>query len=595
MAVLEAMFVLNIIFFVLFVLAVFHAVRSLYPSAAPGVALLLLLSGTCASAFMGLTDTGLFLLLLAGLLLAIASARPWLASVLLALTAWTRPEGALVAAGLLFGAIRLRMRHVFRAWQWLVCAGIGAVLAAYFAFRSDWGGSSRSLPVVWTSWIDAVGAHGAYARGLMVLAKVLMRDSFGIGPTPLTAATIPVLGGLLAILGLCAAEWESDERTRPLLGGLLLAGFASWFVGLFADRTAVSFHVPPWFLAVWVAAVGFGARRLADFVSNRRYVYPVLLAFLLGYECAAMPNVLRSYAANCASTQALVRFLREQCREWRPGTSIGLMSDEGLGYLLPEYVVRPAIDRKHPLLADLRNPGFAIEVYKHHPEVRFDFWLLRSTELSAPLVEHSLGERIGTPSDNLPTAHAQWALYKAVWTNFIVSASPAASHVCSAVASNRLIAQLDVGYPPHERDLRYRVHSRLPSTEFAPFVATRRIGEHRLVDAGAMVIGADEFSLPVVPGRGLRIVMRTTSRAQIGVAQSDGYYANEQFSFRSPLRILAEINGRLLPEPIQLEIDPDVESFSEVVLDIPAEYVTGDRANIRLLGDHIACAYWFYQ
>jgi hypothetical protein len=592
---LEVMFAVNIVFFVLFSLASFWATHRLFPTAAAGVALALTLNGNFIGSAMSLTDTGLFLWLLASLLAAIVSERPWMATLALGLLVWSRPEGILIALGILFGAARLRVRREFGSWRWLVCGVAGLAISLYFLAAPAMFSRLRGPNAPSGMWLNSAVWPGTYAGAVARLAAFVQHTLFNISRRPFEVALAPVLGGLLALFGLCAADWQSDVRTRPLLGGVLLAAFTSLGLATFPAQSAARLSASPWFLAIWTAAAVLGARRLADFFPQRRYVYPLLLASLIGYELAALPHFVKAYAASCASTQATTRLLQTLHQEWPPDLSVGLVSDDGLRYLFPGRTVRLAVNPADPLFAGLRDPAFAIEIYKHNPQVRFDYWILHNAETSMPLVAHSLGKRIIPAHDDGLSVQTDWVVHKADWTSFAAPFTPRAANACDAVKSLRLIARMDVGYPPHERDLRYHVLPRLRGTAFAPLATARPLGGQRIVETGDMVIGSDEFSLAILPNRPLRIVLRTASYAPTAVAQTDGYYPNEKIVFQSSLRIMPVVNGRPMEHPLELVLDPDADSFSEVVFDIPADYLPTDRAHIRIIGDRVACAYWFYQ
>jgi hypothetical protein len=110
-----------------------------------------------------------------------------------------------------------------------------------------------------------------------------------------------------------------------------------------------------------------------------------------------------------------------------------------------------------------------------------------------------------------------------------------------------------------------------------------------MAEACRVVIGEERFHIRTRPGKPLVIVMRTTLKANAQVQRHE-----QEFSFGSPLTLIVFAGKQKAGEHI-LDLREKEDLIEEVILEIPAELITGTETEITAGGDHISLGYWFYQ
>jgi hypothetical protein len=570
------------------------AARRLAPALAVPAALLVLANGQLLLAASGLTDMALFTLLAWGTLTALLYGRSRTAALLLVAAVLARPEGMLLTLGLLLTGAVLASRRNPEGRRLLVLSACGlAALALVFGLNLALTGFAQFQSVAQKGYFTnypLLGALGCTARDFTTLVRELL---FNAGTLPRQAFFLPVVGGVLAVVGVAAALRPSPQApaVRWWLGSTLIAlGLiaASEWQGLGTDRYLL------WILPTWYLLALLGAGEIAAAWRSVRLL-PMLVVLLAGYELAAWPFFASRYAAECARGAAFLQFARTADELLPPGAAVGTISGPAIAFGLGAHPVQHLFGITSAPFARQRDRLCAVEMLKHRPELRFPYLALTTPEQHGCAAAGILGDLVFADADAPPDGEV-YALCTARWEAFPAAAlQPLDPAVTNVLAGLACVDRLDVGYVPDETRCRYRTGTRLPGQFCKPCVATRAIGGLRVTEVGQPVLGWDEFRVRA-PGRGrpLRIVLRTQLDATCTVIRATEKYAGEGLHLNTPVRITPIVNGTPLP-PVALPVSADPATFTECVLDIPAAAVTSDPLEIALAGDHVALAYWFYQ
>ena len=593
-ALLSAVFAFNALCYLLWLQLFWQVAKRLAPGQAVLAAALVLLNGHLIMTVAGLTDMPLFTTLAWALLVALLDQRFRLAALLLVLAVFARPEGFLLAAGLAVLAAGLAWRRPAEARRFIAVAACGVTaVAAVFLLNDLLTGTAQFQSVANKGYLKTfplLGALGNTARDFSTLVREILLNANGAARQ---AFFLPVAGGLLAIAGVAGLTGTArDTRLFQWWLGCSLAAFGmiatSDWQGIATDRYFL-WLLPTWYL---LAACGVGVVTAS---CRAPRLFPALAILLVGYEIAAWPYFASYYASECGRAQAVINFARDVDSQMPPKASVGVLSAALSAYEMEHRTVRHLPGMVSPAFAGQRDMLCAVERLKHSPACRFDYLLLLPDEQGwcsrAGLLGDPLLVDLNAPADGYV-----YTLCKARWETFpAASLLPLDPAVSNAVASLTLVDRLDVGFQPDEHRCGYRFGSRLPDQVCKPCVATGRMGSLQITEVGQPVIGWDEFHVHVAtPGRPLRVVMRTSLDATCTVIRASNRFPGEGIHLNAPLQLRPIINGQTLPVAL-LPVTTDAGSFSECILDIPAEAVTSDPLEIVFAGDHIALAYWFYQ
>lgn len=595
-ALLTAAFLFNAICYLIWLQVFWLVARRIAPGQAVLAAGLALLNSHLLLAVTGLTDMALFTVLSWGLLAALLYERPRLAALLLILAVLARPEGMILAVGLVALGAFLAWQRDAAARRILGLAACGLVaMAAVFALNLALTGHAQFQSVAQKGYLRTfplLDALGCMARDFGTLTREIL---FNVGAAPRQAYFLPVAGGLLAIAGVIRfLQPTNPNHTRILqwwiagsLASFGLIATSSW-QGVGTDRYLL------WLLPTWYLLAACGAGLVAEAFRHAR-IFPTLAVFLTGYELVAWPYFASRHAAECVRAQSVVTFARSANDLLPAQASVGVLSGPSMAFELGHRPVRHLAGITSPAFASQRDRLCAVETLKHRLELRFTHLLITPAEQAWCAQAGLLGDLLLNNPDAPPDGDV-YELYTARWEAFpAASLLPLDPAISRAVATYKLVEQLDVGYLPDERRCSYRVSSRLSGQSFGPCVASRRIGDQRITEVGQPVLGWDEFRVQgTTPGQPLRLVMRTTLDATCNVIRATEKLAGEGLHLRSPIQLRLFVNHQPLPL-VSLPVSTEPDTFSEHIIEIPGAYVTSDALTIELAGDHIALGYWFYQ
>jgi hypothetical protein len=188
--------------------------------------------------------------------------------------------------------------------------------------------------------------------------------------------------------------------------------------------------------------------------------------------------------------------------------------------------------------------------------------------------------------DDLVLLRARWGLLDG-------ADEPALETARAAVAGLERQDSLDVCDPRDEAAHGYRVSSRRGELLIAGAVAISPVpgadGPRPLADAGRLVLGNESFRVRSRAGRELVMVLRMRTPVPVRVMRAAGSGASEVALPEAGLVVRA--SGR---EVARVGLR-NGEGWSEHVLRLPAEAIADGSTALELHGRYAAFHYWFYQ
>ena len=156
-----------------------------------------------------------------------------------------------------------------------------------------------------------------------------------------------------------------------------------------------------------------------------------------------------------------------------------------------------------------------------------------------------------------------------------------------------VVDSLDVGYMLDEERCGYSTLTSLPAVRFDVGLHSASYDDEPVTaDCGRVILEGERFSVRTVPGKALRVVLRSarTFRTFRYSPVSDGYVDSEVRAF-NPVEMLVD-GRRLAGAGIST---PSRDRWHETVLEVPSEFVKRDRTTIVVRGSYNSFHYWFYQ
>ncbi len=393
---------------------------------------------------------------------------------------------------------------------------------------------------------------------------------------PRTLVNIPLLGGVMVFLGVVVHAWRRQQIAfliAVLMGVMSVAD--SQFQGTNMDRY-LSWAAP--LVAIFTAE---GVIWLRDKLAMHVAIGAMPFVFVL-YFAATSVVYYCIFLTSCRQSDQLRAFAK-QCEQLMPKeASVATTGECGVAYFMSQ--------RRVAQLAGLYSPEFEymslderMDDLKRNPQKRFDYWIFADEfvgQRQGELAEKTFGQCV-------LAGPLTRALNKADWSPFDNAARPP-----RAQEGESLVARVDVGYRPDEREADYEVIDRWSRKPAKPYyICCKNVSGEYLVDVGRVLIGGDAMTVRLTPGRDVRVVMRQRS---FGSATINDGVSIETIQGTMPERYSLNIavDGNLLS---RIELDCDQKWFSEVSFTIPGSAIKNEVTRIALLGDHIPFGYWFFQ
>ena len=580
---LAAGFWLNALFYLVFLFGWTVAIANWVSDCrARNLALVLLsLTGQPAWVALAQSDIGFWLAVSALMLAALSAGWFWTFASLLVISPWVRPEG--IFCGMAFFAVALFARKGERSKRELVLAvpfalSVIGVFALNYLLTGQTQFESIAHKGFFKQQVFSVAVGSVFADFVAMFQEVLLSFSLTI---PRSLYAIPVLGGVLTLLGVYAHDWKRPQVWRQVVW---LCAFALSFLSVAQSQwqgTNMDRYIA-WMMPMLAVFMAEGAAYVSSRFKDCRPLRMVPLAVVL-YAIGA------SFVYICVfhSTSSLIdrrRAFAKMCGSvMEEGATIASFNEGGMVYFMG--------NRKIANLSGVYSPEFKymslderMEELKRNPDKRFDYWMLID-EFPAQR-EGDFAEQTFGPC--LLAGPESFALHKANWSAFDAGNIPPA-----AKPGETLVSRLDIGYPPDEKEANYEVIDRYSRPAAWPFFCCAKDTSGRvIVDAGRVIVGGDSFDVRLVPGRDVRVVLRSVATAAATIhgelirTQTIHGKIPETFSMN------VAVDGQIIEK---VTLNCDQKWFSEADFTIPGSAITKEVSRISLLGDHIPCGYWFFQ
>lgn len=579
-------FILNAALYMVFLFGWYHIFDVLltdYPSKLIAV-LLTALSGHAAFSAMGQTDTGLMMAISSLIFASWLKNRHILFGVALAISPWCRPEGMMLclAFAIILGVRFIVERRVSAADLAAVAAGIISS-AALFAFNYLLTGHCQFGSVEFKGYFgnwpffDAVQS---FVKDLMAMAQQILLGMPG-GNLSRSCLIFPLLGAIAGWTGFILYPWNTRDPSWKLAGWILAAsfGFASvasgGWQGTNLDRY-LAWLIPTGYIFIAHCMTWLGSR----FPSTKAGLLSALM--LLGFQCFSAATSACWHASASLQTQMDYEIAKSAAKLIPEEATVGLASYCGIAYTFENPQLRHLSGIYSPVYRG-RHPVKNIELLKHEPSTRFDYWFF--TDSSTGLFGADVS---GIAAEQVFQGLNGFRYFKTNWAELDDAISPDEIVIPEG---KRLADRVDVGYVKDEEKSAFAVNYRLTGLSYKVFPSRRHLGGRTILDIGIPVIGWSEMNADLEAGKDLDIIIRTVSKTE---SFSRGpAYAAEALTLQSPLLLRVFINGRDAGL-FSSRLNESESEFTDIRLSIKGEMISG-KSKIEIFGDHIAYGYWFYQ
>ena len=537
--------------------------------------------GHPAYAALAQSDIGLWMAVSA-LMLASLSARSFYPfALLLAVAPWVRPEGIICGVAYFSVALFARKNERDNREIWLIAPFILSA-AGVFALNYSLTGEFQFSSIAHKGYFKQMTLHSAICSSFLDFVSMFREIVLSLSSSlPRVLISLPVLGGVLLILGVYAHDWRCGCVWRQV--AWLVAcflGFASVAQSQWQNTNMDRYLA--WIMPLLSMFIAEGTMFLPERFPRSRFV-GVLPGVVALYSLASSVVCCCVFSSASGSTDCRRSFARA-CNEFvRSESRVAAASESGIVYFLDSQRMKN-IDGIYSPEFKYMGTAERMEDLKHNVEKRFDYWVLGSEFGSYR--EGEFSEKIFGPC--LLAGPNSFALHKADWSAYDSGATPP-----PARSGESLVARLDVGYPPDEMSANYEIVDRYSRPMAEPFLLCSKDTSGRvLIEAGRIVAGGDSMDVQLEPGRDVRVVMRSIATAKAVI--SGEVFAPPPICGKIPetFSMNVAVDGQII-EKVTLKCDQ--KWFSEAEFVIPGSAITKNVSRISLLGDHIPCGYWFYQ
>ncbi len=570
-------------------------------------AFMVALSGHTVSAVLHQTDIGFFTFLALALFASILHSRFWLTLILAILCGITRPEGLIFSiAFLLSGITGIILNRRFlnapgtsrQAGQFLIFGFAGALAFGGTLFINHLlTGYAQFMSVSNKGYFNAFPMVGALQHTLYDTLSIIKGVFFGLPDTARQSRQFylfPLIGGALALTGIMLYPRKDKQRRLCecwliLSGGaVLLTVASSQWQGISNDRYLA------WIFPVWIIYALIGAAELHERVNVKLFL-PMTAALLILFQVISLVFIMADSYTSSVMLEKKKSFAISASKEIPSTERLGSVIGAGMSFFMPQHKVYN--------LTGITSPDFfkqkfdtqilsIIDQLKHQPELRFEYWLsyhdfLDSNPWAAPFI----GDLKLLDTDAAITGSLIHGIYLANWETLDGGETP--QLISSEIEQLTLVDALDIGYYDDEIHHNYDHYLRLKHTYIPLAIMTAKLGTNDYSEVGRIILGSESFTVrEVSPKKPLKVIFRTAKTVE-------GHcYFSTQLAKINTLGLVDDLSLRLFVDDQEIpcpSLDISSDGFSEVVFDIPAVYLQNSTPLIKIVGDHISFAYWFYQ
>ena len=506
---------------------------------------------------------------------------------------WVRPEGIVCVIALaLVLMVLLFLRRRLPETEWLQAQDISRkdVLIAAVAVVSVIGVFGLNVAVSGQVQFSSLAHKGyfktlPFANAVFATCVDMLKMSKGLllglpDGAPRDFYGVPVIGAALMWFAVFWRDWRRTNWREAVwllavAGGVLTVAQSGW------QNTNVDRYIG-WMLptVLFFSAEGAGAvvtifgGKPAAWIPggvNALFVMataPVFVCML--HMTSVETDLLRAFAVECE-------------RVMDRGETVGTWGDCGVAYEMGGRKVAHLGGIYSPEYMVAEPPFGVYEILKNEPATRFCYLIYNpSTDdqgLSFNPLEAFCSQVLVGPFG--------YELRKVDWSCFDASAMPPAP----GRSGLSLVGRVDVGY---DRDEKAHAYENLPKYDLKPlppFVVWGDGNGGKMIESARLVVGSDAMTVALVPGKDLHVVMRTWPTHKTTIRGGFGA-RSVTYGFSNPLKIGIRICG---VDAGVRDVAIGENGFSDVEMTVPGELICKSPARIEFLGDHIACAYWFWQ
>lgn len=580
-------FIINAFFYMVFLYSWFLIIKKVLDNDKTRLVAVLLIafSGHAAISALNQSDVGLFMALSSSLFAAWLYEKTLLFNILLVLSPWTRPEGMMITAAIgfiyvvkYFCGVKLTKSEIIS-----LCLGITSSLGV-FIFNYYLTGVFQFHSIEYKGYFKRHGFFIALQMSLDDLVQICRHILLCIPGENANRSiyAFPLLGAVAAIFGIVAEKWDFTSRYWKMATWGLACLFGITSVAVSGWQNTNLDRYLAWIFPFGIIFVAKGITVLSE-KTKRTDLYYLLLSVFVIFQCISAAGFISRFAFSSRYCQQHYDSLLSMGEIIETDKTIGSAKSSS-AYALKGNRLKHLSGLYSP---EFRSPSpyLNIEVLKHRPESRFDYW---EFDTSRPEIGGYDVSAIAT--NQIFTGIEGTALYTTSWKALDNALCPCTNLI------NRLSlsARMDVGFSSDEKKASFKVFSRLQNLEYFPFVMTGTYSNTNniLIDVGIPVTGWAEMTVPLIAEKDALCIIRTTDSAK--KVSWNRNNTGTVVHFKSPLRLRMSINGEMLPV-VSAPIQQERQMFTDIVLSIPGKYITENENHIEIYGDHIAFCYWFYQ
>ena len=583
-------FWLNAIFYLIFLFGWGQALGQWleHPWARLLAIILLAISGHPAICAMAQSDIGFWMAASALLAWGLAVNKPVFYGAVLILAPWIRPEGmvCVIAFGLMLVASVLFRRkdesgtRMCVLWTILVLSIIS--LSSVFLLNYALTGQAQFSSVAYKGYFKIMPFVKAFYNTAGDFWKMTKEILFALaGGFPRTLYAVPLLGGLLGIIGIFCYPWRECKNPAGLFllllasgGGFLTVAYSGW------QNTNLDRYLA-WITPLLVLFTAYGMAMVVDWLPAHTWkpLLPLVVLFGTAFNAACLCSSFHLISTMVNRRHAF--YSQEVEPVLPPHASIGAL-DCGSAYSFSSRRVANIGGIYSPEFQVPPGEAYRVEILSNEPQTRFDYWL-GDVEAFTRMFGDTSERFTGPLKLSGPDGHQ---VRIAKWESFNRAQMP-----IQAPRGLSLVAKVDIGYEKEERAADYTMLDRYGREPFPLFIETSKIQGKDAIDCGRVIIGQDEMTIPVTPQKDLTIILRTTLSRKLATPL-EIVSRTEQFSFSNPLSLNFQVDGQPAGTTTQ---NLSTNSFSEIAFTISGEHIQQSPSKISILGDHIAFCYWFFQ
>lgn len=590
----NAVFVFQAVLFLISLGLIASIAKKRIPETAWLALLATALSGQTLRTFLGMTDMGLLITLVLFCAWALAHKKPAFLCIGAFLCGLTHPASLAVCAGLLLagvwqatetGSVRYFLRQLFAKKNIPLYAGLCGITAVALTLILNYfmTGSAQFMSLrqkgLFTLY-PPLAALNLTAANFITLLKGLF---FGLDNSVRQFFFLPVLTGGIALYGLLLCPWKQRRKT---VFDIFVVG--AWLAGLglmsMNEKQSISFDR----YAAWMFPLMYlyFAKGIHTISSVRKQAAIALTVFFLGVQLISLLFFTTSFLANSNKENADTGFFNKIMNHTNPGDRIGIKAASGRFWYLPERKIFHLYAMFNPEMATCRHYSNYIDVLKHEPDLRPDYWIIDEETAPENLILTNFTGQVLFSSTTTLSENNTMSFQRADWS-VLGPALPVTP------ADWILKQRLDVGYAPDEKQAAYRIKTNVSFTKIFPSVCKDSLNGQPLVECGELILGSEKFQVfNINPDRPLHAILRTRRYASVHVNRPH-VSSKKIYRMEPVIRLQIEVDGVQLPEPVAIHL-PE-EGFVDALLTIPGNLLTTSSPVIKISGDHFSYAYWFFQ